>query len=314
MELIPTENGADSTYDVLIPGDYFCDVIFTGLTEFPALNTEIYSTHLNVVPGGGALNTTIGLRRLGMNVGWVGRLGNDFFSAFIDQVLQREGISTAFIERLDQPLRRVTVALSYPEDRAFVSYVDDIPDWMDHALALLEHIHVRHIHFPGLVIDSRLPSMLDRCHQLRMSLSMDCQYRGETLSDPLVSEILARLDIFMPNAREAMRLAQTDQIEEAVSALAGLVPYVVIKEGEAGSRAKYQEQHYHSPVVPAEVVDTTGAGDAFNAGFLAAYLQGREPVECLTWGNFCGSRCVRGIGGTSTLPTIEELQQWLRQP
>src|SRR5258708_4606999 len=250
MEVNASELSPTIACDVLVLGDYFCDQIFTGLTDLPILNTEIYSTQLNVVPGGGALNTTIGLRRLGMNGGWVGRLGNDFFSAYIEQILRREGISTAFVERLNPPLQRVTVALSYPTDRAFVSFVENLPDWMEHALGLLERLTVRHIHFPGLVIDPRLPALLDRCHQLGISVSMDCQHREETLGDSLVRETLSRLDIFMPNAQEAIRLTQTQRIAQAMLVLAGMIPYVVVKFGEAGASARSQDQDYRCAPVP----------------------------------------------------------------
>ena len=67
-------------FDIVIPGHYFCDVIFTKMHDFPRLGEEIYSEGVKVVPGGGALNTATGLRRLGVNVGWVGVLGTDFFS------------------------------------------------------------------------------------------------------------------------------------------------------------------------------------------------------------------------------------------
>src|SRR5690349_14044108 len=116
------------SFDIIIPGHYFCDLIFTGLDHFPALGTEIFGRGVAVTTGGGALNTSIALRRLGVNVGWAGMLGNDFFSQYVDNELQKEGLSDALLTRLDSPLSRVTVALSYPDDRAFVTYADTPPD------------------------------------------------------------------------------------------------------------------------------------------------------------------------------------------
>ncbi len=306
--------GDSRPFDILIPGDYFCDIVFTGLPRFPSLGVELYADALDVVPGGGALNTSIGLRRLHVEVGWLGRLGSDFFSQFIENLLRAENVDTSLIQRLDEPLRRVTVALSFPQDRAFVTYVDAEPEPVDQVLAVFERVEFRHLHFPGLTIDPRLPALIEACHTRGIRVSMDCQHRDQTLTDPLVRDIICRLDVFMPNASEAMRLTQTEDIDQAVSILSALVPCLVIKQGAAGAWARQHAIDYRRPALPVEVVDTTGAGDAFNAGFLAAYVQGLDPDECLRWGTFCGSQSVRGLGGTRTAPTYEALHAWLASP
>ena len=313
MELNAPRLPGKRQLDVLVPGDYFCDIIFTGIQSFPALGTEIYAHQVNVVPGGGALNTSIALRRLGFNVGWLGKLGSDFFSQYIGDLLRVEDVDRSLVKQLDNPLRRVTVALSYPADRAFVTYVDSTDGVVDRVLEALDAIDLRHLHFPGLVLDSRIPDVIDACHARGISVSMDCQHRLETIAQPHVREILRRVDLFMPNTAEALRITETDELDHAMAALSEIVSYVVIKRGGYGARSRYRGVDYESPALPVEVLDTTGAGDVFNAGFLAAYLNGHEPVECLRWGNFCGSLSVRGAGGTSTAPTLAQLTEWLAQ-
>ncbi|MHB8627073.1 MAG: carbohydrate kinase family protein [Aggregatilineales bacterium] len=313
MELNAARPPDKRQLDVLIPGDYFCDIIFTGLQTFPALGAEIYAHQVNVVPGGGALNSSIALRRLGVNVGWLGRLGNDFFSQFIGDLLRVENVDMSLVKQLDGPLQRVTVALSYPADRAFVTYVDPTDSVVDRVFEVLDHVEFRHLHFPGLVLDGHVAALLDVCCGRGISVSMDCQHRLETLAQPHVREIMSRVSIFMPNTDEALRITETDNLDRAMAALSEIVPYVVIKQGGYGARSRYQGVDYESPALPVEVLDTTGAGDVFNAGFLAAYLKGHDPVECLRWGNFCGSLSVRGVGGTSSAPTLAALTEWLVQ-
>jgi hypothetical protein len=295
-------------FDVLIPGDYVCDIVFTGLPSLPALSTEIYAEQVNVVPGGGALNSTIGLRRLGVNVGWLGKLGSDFFSHFINHLLDAEQVDMKLVTRLTTPLPRVTVALSYPEDRAFVTYEDRTGDHVDRVLRALETVSCRHVHFGGLTLDPRILDLLDYCHGRGIRVSMDCQHRHNTLAEPLVRDVLSRLDIFMPNAHETMRLTETATLDHALAVLGDLTPYLVVKQGAAGALARVNQTNYHSQARPVEVLDTTGAGDAFNSGFLAAYLQDYPPEECLRWGNYCGGESVRGIGSTTTVPTYEQLR------
>jgi sugar/nucleoside kinase (ribokinase family) len=298
-------------YDVIIPGDYFCDIIFTGLPGFPALGQEIFSQDVAIVPGG-TMNVVVALRRLGVNVGWLGVLGNDFFSHFALDQAQAEGLDLSLLLRLNSRQRRVTVSLSYPGDRAFVSTVDESPGDTDRVLDALERVTCRHLHFGGLTVDERIPGLIQTCHAQGIDVSMDCQCQQNTLESPLVREILSQVDLFMPNAIETQRLTKTDNLEQALDVLVGVVRYVVVKNGAQGAVAWRDGRYYHVPALELpSIVDTTGAGDVFNAGFLAAHLRGLDVEQCLRWGNFCGGMSTQGWGGTQTAPTLAQLQDWL---
>lgn len=297
--------------DILIPGHYFCDVIFTGIPDFPALGTEVYTQRLTVVPGG-CLNSVTALRRLGINVGWMGALGNDPFSRIVDDWVTQEGISRDWLAMLDAPFQRVTVALSYPHDRAFITYVDPPPDILDQARQAVEAGECAHLHFTGLLVKAQVPDLLRACRARGVTVSMDCQHRPDTLAQPLVREIISLLDIFMPNAGEAVRLTETDSLDAAADALRALVPLLVIKDGANGAQAWRGGEHVHAPAIPVEVVDTTGAGDVFNAGFLTAYREGRDLLTCLCWGNICGGLSSTGYGGCSAAPTRDVVERYLQ--
>ncbi len=297
-------------FDILVPGHYFCDVIFTGIPTFPALGSEIYCAGLNVVAGG-VMNTVVALRRLGVNVGWVGTIGDDFFSRFALERAVAEGIDTSLLERSSAPVQRVTVSLSYPEDRAFVTYVDPTTDRVDLVLKALDKADFPHVHFSGLVVEPQVPEMIAACHARGISVSMDCQHRPYTLNDPLVPEILSQLDLFMPNAGETLQLTGETDLDRAISVLADLTPVVLVKQGGKGARIVRGDEDYSAPALAITPLDTTGAGDVFNAGFLSAYLSGHDLPTCLRWGNYCGGMSTLGYGGTSTAPTREQLDAWL---
>jgi hypothetical protein len=294
-------------YDVLIPGNYFCDIIFTGMPQFPALGTEIYTTGLTVTVGG-VMNTVIALRRLGVGVGWVGQVGDDFFSQFVLAEAQREGLDTSLIQRVPHALQRLTVALSYPHDRAFVTYVDPAPTSVEMLAAAAENVRFRHAHFTGLQLDPQTPGLLRRLRQRGISISMDCQHRPVSVDEPLVQEVLGLLDIFMPNRAEAALLTGEDDLYAAARRFLAWVPTLVIKDGGGGAYGWHDGQHIHAPAIAADVRDTTGAGDVFNAGFLAARLAGNDFATCLSWGNVCGGLSTQGYGGTQTAPTLAELR------
>lgn len=297
-------------YDILVPGHYFCDIIFTGIPGFPMLGTELYTSGLTVVPGG-TMNTVVGLTRLGARVAWVSTLGSDFFSQFAADFARTEGIDLAHVVFTEQALKQVTVSLSYPQDRAFVTYVDPTPDLMPRLFQALDTIAFKHLHFSGLFVDERVPDLLRACHARGVQVSMDCQHRDETLDLPLVKAIISDLDMFMPNAGEAQRLTQTTVLDEAASILHEYVPLLVIKDGKSGAHVWSTEGYAHHPALQVELVDTTGAGDVFNAGFLAAHVRGMPPETCLHWGTIAGGLSVTGYGGCTSAPTLTQLQAYL---
>ena len=299
------------SYDILIPGHYFCDLIFTGIPAFPSLGSEIYCGDLAVVPGG-IMNTVIALSRLGVNVGWLGQVGDDFFSRYILERAEAEGVDTSLLIRKNDPARRVTVSLSYPDDRAFITYVDPAPKTVELMFGALDRVETKHLHFAGLHVEERMPELLQECHARGIRVSMDCQHRDDTLDAPLVRAIIAGADLFMPNRKEAQQLTGAATLDAALDMLADVTPTVIIKTGAEGVVARHQGQAYSVPAIPVTPVDTTGAGDVFNAGFLAALLDGQPFDTCLRWGVYCGSMSTLGPGGSSTAPTRAQVEAWGR--
>lgn len=295
-------------YDILLPGNYFCDLIFTGFPHFPALGSEVYTQGLTVTIGG-ALNTVVALHRLGVKVGWVGRVGTDIFSRYVLDTVEREGLDTSLIKRVDAPFQRVTASLSYPQDRAFITYVDPAPSPIELVIEVQDKVSFRHLHFTGFQLDPRTPDVLTAMKVRGVSVSMDCQDRPITLDTPGVGETISSLTIFMPNAKEAMQLTGTNSVEAAGDKLKSLVPTLIIKDGANGAFAWQKDNQTHVPSLTLAPVDTTGAGDVFNAGFLCASLEGKNLAESLRWGNICGGLSTLGYGGTSTAPTRAQVEE-----
>jgi sugar/nucleoside kinase (ribokinase family) len=249
------------------------------------------------------------LHRLGVRTRWMARLGNDMFSQFALVEAQREGLDMSLFQYFDQPLRSMSLSFSFVHDRGFISHMDPFPDSHPEAvIALQKPRWVVNTYFDGSLETRKL---FDFIHQHGGKVFSDCQYVTCALDEPGLKELLRIIDVFAPNSSEASQLTGEIDPQKAAGRLAELCPLVVVKCGAEGAYAQAGTQCWYSPAIKVEVVDTTGAGDAFDAGFLAAQLRG-EPVEvCLRYGNICGGLSTTRHGGASAAPTLDQLKQYL---
>lgn len=300
------------SFDVIVLGNYCLDFIFHDLGDLPVLGQEIVAGRFAMIPGA-AYNTAVALRRLGLSVGWAGDFGDDDFSRLTVQRAKEEGLDTSLFVDHKRPMRRITVALSYPHERAFVAYYDPLPS-VPAALKALGLAKARAVFIEGLYRGPLLDVGLSLIRGKRMKLIMDGNTSEEvTLRDPAVRKAIRSADVFLPNAREACQLAGTSDLDAALQALAGLCGCVVVKEGPNGARASQEGRIVHVPAIPVEPADTTGAGDCFNAGFIKAWLDGLPLKDCLRWGNIVGGLSTLSPGGTGRVTTVEDVERWLRR-
>jgi sugar/nucleoside kinase (ribokinase family) len=290
---MPEADVAKPTYDVVVAGSYFCDMVYTGLPDMPRLGADVYSKRFDMVPGGTYYIVRI-LHRLGLKTGWICDFGNDFFSRFMLDQIRGDGIDISLSRMYDRPKRVVASSFSFKQDRGFVSYEDEpfVPPTFEE----LEGLNFRSILFPGIG-DWKMTDVVERLSNRRnMVVYMDCQCAPQTIHTPGMREALGKLDIFAPNESEALHFTGESDIDRALDVLADLVPLVVLKRGGKGSLARRGNQVWEVPGIQVEVVDTTGAGDSYNAGFLYAYLRGHPMETCLKYGNVTGGLSVTAPG------------------
>lgn len=298
-------------YDVLLLGGYFCDLIFNGLPELPALGKDLFGTDFDLVAGGN-FRTCKAFKRLGVRAGWLTDFGDDFFSRLVLEMAAAEGLEAGLFRYHPAPLRHVSASFSYAHDRGFISYADPPP-------APLPVTATLHAQRPHVLLISHLEYGAEQAewaaaaHAAGAIVYMDCQSQPAqvTLALPGVREALRRVDVFAPNESEALHLTGAATIEAALETLAALAPTVVIKRGGQGALARRGGETVEAPALPVTVRDTTGAGDCFNAGFLYGYLQGYDLDRCLRAGNICG-----GLAAASrdkeTLPAAAQMEHWLQ--
>jgi hypothetical protein len=298
--------------DVLVLGDYFFDIIYAGLNEFPELGREIHSTDM-VTTGGGMFITAVSLRRLGAAVGWCAQFGNDPYSAHVRALAVSEGVDLLPSRTFAHPFRRVTTSIPVTGERAFVTYCDpDPPDLYAYWEQVVTSTAARHIHVGGLIPPETIGPVLRAARARGASVSVDANDAPHLWDSCDWQHLLSMVDVLFANAREGRLITKRDRLDKILEKLNRWVPTVVLKDGANGAYAADQRTGavVHAPALSGiTAVDTTGAGDCFNAGFLVArVVHGLDDAQALRWGNICGGLSVTGVGGATHAPTLHEMQ------
>lgn len=299
MNVFPTDRS------VLVIGDYFVDVVFAGLPRWPQPGEEVFGTHTMSLPGG-AFTHQRALHRLGVHTRWAAQLGSDPHSRLVLDTARAEGVDTSAYLLHPGPVRNVTVAMAHAGERGFVSFKEplDPPKVTDTIVAQRPAC----VLVTEFLSGHRLEALVYAAHQVGATIFMDCQYTDATIEDPTIANALKAVDIFAPNAAEARRLTGHDDLNDALSRLAELTPTVVIKNGPHGALAVAPAERAATTAPSMTVSDTIGAGDCFDAGFVAGHLFGLNLANSTALATLCGALSVTGHGGTAA-PTLSEIAE-----
>jgi sugar/nucleoside kinase (ribokinase family) len=293
-------------FDAIVLGDYCLDLIFTGLDSMPIKGAEIESKALAMEPGG-ACNTSLALHRLGVKTAWAVEFGTDDFSKFILQRLRAENFPEDLFVFHDKWMRKITVSLSYADDRAFIAYYDQ-GDMVKTAIQGMTKAQAKLVIVPSFIYGAALTAGSLLAKSKKMQLFMDGNCSADiSLSTPHVKSALRAVRFFAPNRREATTLTRNEDIEKTVMQLGEYCQTVIVKDGGNGAWCCDEGRFYHDSAYPVTVVDTTGAGDCFNAGFLKAWFSGKSIEECLMWGNVAGALSTQLAGANAYRLTSEEI-------
>ena len=295
-----------SGYDVLVVGEYYCDLIFSGLEAMPQLGHEVVASGLTVRPGG-AYNMVLGLKRLGVRTAWACDFGTDLFSRLVLDAVAQDGIDPVAFHHVQRDAAMVSAAFANSVDRGFITYRGG--DVVPPGRKTLSQVA------PRWVLQSfrYTPDWLRFIQQAKDSGSKifgDCNGDPVDLQSPGVREFIALCDVFSPNETEAIALTGATSHEDALRQLSRHCPTVLIKRGSRGVSAIADGRRYDETAQPVVVVDTVGAGDAFAAGYLAATTWDLPFAERLRMAVGCGSLSTTGAGSSAN-PTEKELRDFV---
>lgn len=298
-------------FDVIVLGDYCLDLIFTGLEDLPKLGTEVEAKSFSIETGG-PCNTALALHRLGVKTGWACEFGEDDLSQITLRKLREENFPEQLFVFSKGDVRKITVALSYPNDRAFIAYYDQ-GKMVETAIKGMITGNAKVVVIPALLYGPSLfaGSFLTRMKGANLFMDGNCSDERVTIEDKNIRKAIESVRFYSPNAREARSITRLDNLEEAAKVLGKMCRTVIVKDGGNGCWCSDNNQIYFEPAHKVTVVDTTGAGDCFNAGFLYAWLKGKGIRSCLKWGNVAGALSTQKAGGNGYRLTTGEINQIL---
>lgn len=296
-------------WDVVVVGEIYADHIFSGFEAWPRPGEEVLAEHYLRELGGGSVNTACGLARLGRRTRLFGVVGEGDRGWF-ERRLGEFGVDTGSLHAVPGDTG-VTVSVSTREDRSFFTYLGanrELGALLAREQTLAELSDARHVHFAMPLERAQAAALLPALRLAGCTTSLDVGHNPGWLADPANRASCREVDFFLPNQREA----------ELVSGAAGPESYAawarsaglrraVLKLGAAGAMAVEGGATCWAAPPRVDALDSTGAGDAFDAGWLDAWLDGAPPEQRLRRACICGALCAGAAGALAGLPDTDLL-------
>lgn len=301
-------------FDLIVAGELYVDMIMSGFDYWPQPGKEAFAREYRREIGGGASITACGLAKLGSRTAVLGIVGFDSGDWIIER-LKHGGVDTSQIRFHASEPTGFTVAATAPEDRAFLTYAGanrDFPAVLMDAANSRQLSLARHVHLGFAPSLDTAGALFDAIWESGCATSLDVGWHQEWLQDPRALAALRKIDVFFPNEVEAHAMTGEEDPGRVLQAFhAAGIRRVALKLGSRGAALLWQGDIWFAAACPATPLDTTGAGDCFDAGFLHAMLRGEPPENCLAAGNVCGALSTEGYGGITAFPAAERVNEEL---
>jgi sugar/nucleoside kinase (ribokinase family) len=296
----------------LVVGELNPDLLMCGYEAFPTLGQEVLVEDLDLTLGSASAICAVGLARLGNSVRMASKTGADQWGDFCVQALARAGVDPAFVKRDFRSKTGLTVSITSAKDRALVTHLGAIATFeaADVDPGAMDGSH--HLHISSYFLQQSLQkdcrALFAEAHARGLTTSLDPGFDPSEKWQSGLRETLEEVDIFFPNELELCGLAGSDDPVECLRRLDNGRTLTVAKLGAAGCTVLDRGKPLHVSAFPVNPVDTTGAGDSFNSGFLHAWVAGRPLDEALRFAAACGALSTRSTGGTDSQASLEEAE------
>ena len=303
-------------FDVTIAGELNLDLILYGVPGELAPERELLADGMTLTLGSSSAIVAHNLAALGARVGFVSCIGNDPLGQIALDRLKEGGVDVSQVRKKDAKTTGLTLILQHGNWRNIITYPGTIFDLTVDDLDLSYLADARHFHLSSFYLQRGLRGgilgLFQKMKSAGLTISLDPNDDPDDVWDGDLREILRFVDVFLPNEREAKKVAGTDDLEAAISCLSQIVPILVVKRGADGALAQRGSERFSSPAVTVGVIDPVGAGDSFDAGFLSQFVRGADLPACLAMGNLSGGFSTTRPGGTEAFRDRPYQEQFFR--
>lgn len=307
-----------SVFDITIAGEINLDLVLYGLPAEIPVERELLATGFEVTLGSSSAILAHNLAVLGMATGFTTRVGKDEFGRIALDRLAAAGVDLSkVVEAENETKTGATILLHHGKQRRILTYPGTMFEMSRADLDIDYLASARHFHLSSLFLhrglQHDLPALFRELKSRGLTLSLDTNDDPDDKWDGVLPQLLSQIDILLPNKNELCRIAHRPSVDEALSELSSIVPIIVVKCGNDGAVIQSGKKRTHVPGLTVRPVDTIGAGDSFNAGFLAAWLSGCTLEESACAGNIAGAFSTQRPGGTEAFRHRRELKAFLEQ-
>jgi sugar/nucleoside kinase (ribokinase family) len=287
---------------ISVVGELNLDLVLYGLPGRLELDREHLASNLSITLGSSSAIFAHNLALLGNRVGFHSAIGEDALGEQCVQRLAESGVDVSSVRRVLNKQTGLTVILPQPEKRFILTYPGVMAEMRFEDLDLPRILDAGHLHLSSYFLQPalrpRVADLFRLAKEAGLSTSLDTNDDPADRWERDVLDALAWVDVLLPNEQEACRLAGVADSVLALKFLAARVPVVVMKCGERGALARHGSQIFEALPPKVAAVDTIGAGDSFDAGFLHQFIRGAEIAECLRYANLAGALSTTRSGGT----------------
>ncbi|UCH62484.1 MAG: carbohydrate kinase family protein [Fidelibacterota bacterium] len=302
-------------FDAVVVGELNVDLILQDVSSFPEMGTEKIAKDMALTMGSASAILASNLAHLGAKVGFIGKLGQDPFGEIILDTLKDHGVDCGGIQRDETARTGVTVSMTFPSNYAMVTYMGAMESFSLHDIDFSYLSKGRHLHLSSFYLQPGLrpgcAELFRQAKEAHLTTSFDPGWDPQEEWKADIQEVLKLVDVFLPNEQEALNISSSRTVREALDQMDRTCQVVIIKQGEQGAIGRINGETIKIRAFEVESVDTTGAGDSFNAGFLFEWLRDSEIRQCLKAGNACGALATTKMGGSTASPSKKELDEFL---